>query len=113
MISSFGVIGPLTIGSLASLASLARSRLNVPFWAAAIHGKKREFSSALREGISETLVLLAVHGKHLFGKRLGFDGELAAARLVGELLEPFETRKLKANDRYLPLYAEAAPKEFF
>ncbi|MEB1592040.1 hypothetical protein VDQ60_21455, partial [Xanthomonas campestris pv. campestris] len=81
-------------------------------WAATIHGKKREFSSALREGISETLVLLAVHGKHLFGKRLGFDGELAAGRLVGELLEPLETRKLEANDRDLPLYAEAAPKEF-
>ncbi|WP_395674643.1 HigA family addiction module antitoxin [Inquilinus sp.] len=81
-------------------------------WAAGIHGKKREFSSALREGISETLVLLAVHGKHLFGKRLGFDGELAAANLVRQLLEPLDSRKLEANDRDLPLYAEAAPEEF-
>ena len=35
-------------------------------WAASIHGKTREFSAAFREGISETLVLLAVHGRHLF-----------------------------------------------
>lgn len=81
-------------------------------WAAAIHDKKREFSSALREGISETLVLLAVHGKHLFGKRLGFDGEIAAARLVRQILEPLDTRKLESNKHDLPLYAEAAPEEF-
>jgi addiction module HigA family antidote len=81
-------------------------------WAASMHGKKREFSSALREGISETLVLLSVHGKHLFGQRLGFDGEQAAGRLVLDLLEPVSTRKLEANDRDLPLYAEAAPEEF-
>lgn len=35
-------------------------------WAAAIHGKTREFSREFREGISETLVLFAVHGEHLF-----------------------------------------------
>lgn len=81
-------------------------------WAAAIHGKQRQFSGAVREGISETLVLLAVHGKNLFGKRLGFDGELEAAKLVRDLLEPIKTRKLEANDRDLPLYAEAAPGEF-
>ena len=43
-------------------------------WAAASHGKQREFSGALREGISQTLVLLAVHGNQLFKARLGFDG---------------------------------------
>lgn len=81
-------------------------------WAVSIYGKKREFSRAVREGIAETLVLLAVHGKNLFGERLGFDGELAAARLVRDLLEPLSTRKLEANDRELPLYAEAAPGTF-
>ncbi|MCP4072048.1 MAG: HigA family addiction module antidote protein [Hyphomicrobiales bacterium] len=81
-------------------------------WAASIHGKKREFSGAVRKGISETLVLLAVHGKNLFGKRLGFDGELAAAKLVRDILEPISTRNLEANDRDLPLYAEAAPNAF-
>src|SRR4029077_10579310 len=42
-------------------------------WAASMHGKTREFSSAFREGISETLVLLAVHGGRLFKSRLGID----------------------------------------
>jgi addiction module HigA family antidote len=81
-------------------------------WAAAWRGKQREFSGALREGISETLVLLAVHGNHLFKTRLGFDGEVAASRLVLELLEPLSTRKIEANERDLPVYAEAAPDTF-
>lgn len=81
-------------------------------WAGAIHGKSREFSSALREGISETLVLLAVHGNHLFLTRLGFNCEVSVTRLVRELLTPLKTRILEANDRNLAAYAEAAPDEF-
>jgi addiction module HigA family antidote len=120
--SLFAIDGAVTLGDLNHFFDIAKivlgeddPALDLPEkdrWAAAIHGKKREFSSALREGVSETLVLLAVHGKNLFGKRLGFDGEVAAAQLVRELLEPLEVRKLEANDRDLPLYAEAAPKEF-
>lgn len=81
-------------------------------WAASMYDKKREYSKAVREGISETLVLLAVNGKRLFGKRLGFDGELEAAKVVRELLIPISTRKLEANGRDLPFYAEAAPAKF-
>lgn len=81
-------------------------------WAAALHGKVREFSSALREGVSETLVLLAVHGNHLFQTRLGFDVEAVVARVVEELLTPLTTRKLEMNDRDLPTYAEAVPGQF-
>ncbi|MEW9572747.1 HigA family addiction module antitoxin [Rhodanobacter sp. Si-c] len=82
-------------------------------WAASIHGKTRQFSSAFREGISETLVLLAVQGPQLFKHRLGVDTELEAVRVVRELLpDPLTTRALEANDRDLPLYAEAAPEEF-
>ena len=81
-------------------------------WAAGLYGKKREFSGILREGISETLVLLSVHGKDLFGKHLGFDGEFEAAKIVRGLLLPLTTRKLEANNRDLPLYAEAAPAAF-
>ena len=120
--SLFAIAGAVTQGDLDRFFDIAKivlgeddPALDLPEkerWAAAIHGKKREFSSALREGISETLVLLAVHGKHLFGKRLGFDSELAAAKLVRHLLEPLDTRKLEANQRDLPLYAEAAPEEF-
>lgn len=82
-------------------------------WAAGLYGKKREFSSAFREGISETLVLLSIEGPHLFRGRLGVDTELEATLLVRRLLEsPLTTRKLEANDRDLPTYAEAAPREF-
>lgn len=80
-------------------------------WLADMHGKRREFSGALRNGVAETLVLLAVHGKHLF-KRLGFDGEIAAATFIRELLVPLTTRKLEANERDLSVYAEAAPDAF-
>jgi addiction module HigA family antidote len=82
-------------------------------WAASIHGKTREFSGAFREGVSETLVLLAVHGGHLFKKRLGIDPEVQAMLVVRDLLPtPLTTRILEANDRDLPTYAEAAPDEF-
>ncbi|WP_352665473.1 HigA family addiction module antitoxin [Mesorhizobium sp. M0166] len=120
--SLFAIAGAITQGDLNHFFDIAKivldeddPALDLPDnerWAADMHGKRREFSSALREGISETLVLLSVHGNHLFGKRFGFDGERAAAKLVRELLEPLDTRRLEANDRDLPLYAEAAPEEF-
>jgi addiction module HigA family antidote len=81
-------------------------------WRAVMRGKRREFSSTLRKGVAETLVLLAVHGKHLFFKRLGFDGQMTATRLVRELLLPLTTRKLEASQRDLSIYAEAAPDAF-
>jgi addiction module HigA family antidote len=82
-------------------------------WAASINGKTREFSPSFRKGISETLVLLAVHGGSLFKRRLGIDTEVEAALVVRDLLPtPLTTRVLEANDRDLPLYAEAAPQEF-
>ncbi|WP_096527549.1 HigA family addiction module antitoxin [Candidatus Nitrosoglobus terrae] len=122
MDSLFAISGAISKADLDRFLDIARSvlgedepALDLPEkdrWAAAIHGKQRELSGSVREGVSETLVLLAVHGKHLFGKRFGFDGELEAAKLVRELLEPVQARKLEANERDLPLYAEAAPGEF-
>jgi addiction module HigA family antidote len=81
-------------------------------WTAAIRGKSREFSGTLRGSIAETLVLLSVHGHHLFFDRLGFDCEVAARNLVRDLLTPLKTRLLEANDNDLTAYAEAAPEEF-
>jgi addiction module HigA family antidote len=82
-------------------------------WSASIHGKTREFSGAFREGISETLVLLAVHGALLFNKRLGVNIEVEVVNVLRDLLPtPLTTRVLQANDRDLPTYAEAAPDEF-
>lgn len=81
-------------------------------WAANIYGKVREFSSAFRNGISETLVLLAVNGNRLF-KHLGFDCEGAARMVVRNLLKsPLDGRALESNHRDLPTLAELAPGEF-
>src|SRR5687767_11780348 len=49
---------------------------------AALYGKQRKYSGALREGICETLVLLAVHGNTLFAKRLGLDVEAKISLLI-------------------------------
>ncbi len=82
-------------------------------WAANIYGKVREFSSAFRNGISETLVLLAVNGNGLFKSHLGFDCEVEAKKVVRNLLKsPLDRRALESNRRDLPTLAEVAPDEF-
>src|SRR5262249_43944368 len=77
---------------------------------AALYGKQREYSRALREGICETLVLLAVHGDTLFNKRLGNVGWKIDA-LIRRLLTPLAPERLLSQEHELPLYAEAAPEE--
>lgn len=118
----FAVAGAVTRTDLEHFFTIAHivlgeddPRLDLPDeeqWAAAIHGKSREFSGTLRRSIAETLVLLSVHGHHLFFDRLGFDCEVAARNLVRDLLTPLKTRLLEANDNDLTAYAEAAPDEF-
>jgi addiction module HigA family antidote len=81
-------------------------------WAAALHGKTRDHSGALREGICETLVILSVQGNNLFQKRLGIDVDARVSILVRKLLTPLTLEKLLSNDPDLPRYAEAAPDEF-
>ena len=80
-------------------------------WAAGVHGKTREISAALRDGICETLVLLAVHGDNLLRGRLGIDCEAKVASLVRKLLTPLTTHVLEAHSGDFPMYAEAAPRE--
>lgn len=118
----YAAAGAITADDLQRFFSLARMvlgeddpSLDLPEdqrWAASMHGKTREFSAALRDGFSETLILLAVHGNHLLKGRLGVDCEAEVARIVRELLTPVTTRTFEANDRDLPTYAEAAPDEF-
>lgn len=81
-------------------------------WAAALYGKKRDHSEALRQGICETLVILSVHGNNLFRSRLGIDVESRVSGLIGKLLTPLTIEKLLSQDRDLPRYAEAAPDAF-
>lgn len=120
--SLFAIAGTVTRADLARFLEVARKvlgeddpTLDLPEderWAASMYGKKREYSKAVREGISETLVLLSVYGKNLFGTRSDFDGEREAAKVVRELLVPISAKKLEANGHDLPFYAEAAPGKF-
>jgi hypothetical protein len=81
-------------------------------WAAGLYGKVRNHSAALRKGICETLVILAVHGKNLFRDRIGIDVEARVSSLIRELLTPLSLEKLLSHDKDLPGFAEAAPGEF-
>jgi addiction module HigA family antidote len=78
---------------------------------AAIYGKQREYSDALREGICDTLVLLAIHGDTLFSERLG-NVRWKVDLLIRRLLTPLAPERLLSHQHDLPLYAEAAPEEF-
>lgn len=118
----FAIAGSLSTPALQRFFEVARQvlgeddpRLDLPEkdrWAAAIHNKRRAYSESLRDGVAETVVLLAVHGKALVEQRIGFSCEDAATMLVRSLLTPLTARKLEANQGDLPAYAEAAPEEF-
>lgn len=99
----------------ASVLSEADPALELPEesrWAAALYGKSRKYSGALREGVCETLVILSVHGNNLFEDRLGVDVGKCVAFLIHDLLTPLTLEKLLSHDGNLPHYAEAAPDEF-
>jgi hypothetical protein len=81
-------------------------------YAASIYGKVRDHSNALREGICETLVLLAVHGNNLFREHPGVDVEAHVNAVVRELLTPFKAETWASQRGDLPRYAEAAPDQF-
>lgn len=81
-------------------------------WAAEVYGKVRDHSRALRNGIRETLVLLAVYGNDLFLQRLGFDVHGRVSRLVRKLLDTLTAENFFSYNDDLPDYAEAAPETF-
>ena len=76
-------------------------------YAAALYGKERKYSDELRKSLSETLILLSVHGK-----QLEFNGEERADHFVESILSPFTLQTLEDNMDELPFYAEAAPDRF-
>ena len=81
-------------------------------WAAGLYRKVRNHSTALREGICETLVILSVHGNNLFQDRLDIDVEGRVSSLIHSLLTPLTLDILLSHDKDLPHYAEAAPEVF-
>ncbi len=81
-------------------------------WAAGIHGKVRDISAALREGIADSLVILAVHGNNLFKDRLGIDTQHQANALVRKLFDNMDGDTMESQSNELQRYAEAAPEAF-
>lgn len=79
---------------------------------ASLYGKSRNHSSAIRQGMCETLVILAVHGKNLFGSRLDLNIETEVSRTVRELLSPTSPEIWASQKNDLQAYAEAAPDMF-
>jgi len=78
---------------------------------ASLYGKSRNHSRALRDGICETLVLLAVHGPNMFREK-GINVESEINEIVRALLTPLDTQTWASQQNDLPLYAEAAPETF-
>ena len=81
-------------------------------WAASIHGKTRDISAALRKGIADSLVILAIHGNGLFKNRLGVDTQIQAALLVRKLFADMDGDTMESQSDELRSYAEAAPEVF-
>ena len=80
-------------------------------WRASILGKRPEVSGALRQSVGELLVLLALYGDQLAGRRL----ENIAPRiemLVGRVLKGASARAWLSRQGDLQLLAEAAPDAF-
>lgn len=78
---------------------------------ASIYGKKRKYSSWIREGILQSLILVST-----FGERLQFHlptkADLWIDGLIAELLNSDSINLWKSLDDKLPLIAEASPFAF-
>ena len=81
-------------------------------WAAALYNKTRNQSTALRENICETLVLLSIYGDDLFQNRLGINLKAKIDALIKGLLQPFRAKTWLSQQQDLPRYAEASPDVF-
>ena len=80
-------------------------------WMAPVLGKSRVHSAALRSGICETLVILAVHGDAILrGNNLRLQQRIDG--LVRKLVENLSVEKLLSFRHDLPDFAEASPEVF-
>ncbi len=78
---------------------------------ASLYGKARQYSGWIREGVTQSLILVSV-----FGSQLKFDlsisGEAWTDRIVACLLISDDSNLWKSFEHHLPLLAEASPSEF-
>ena len=81
-------------------------------WMAALYDKERVHSDALRNGLREALVILAVHGGRHLDRRLGANVRGRVESVVGSLLRPLDLDRLRSHEADLPDLAEATPEVF-
>lgn len=81
-------------------------------WFAKLYVKSKNHTNALKNGICETLVMLAVHGNDFLQEHLGINIKQRVNMLVKKLLTPLEEKKLLSQNDNLTYYAEAAPEIF-
>ena len=81
------------------------------WWMASVLGKLRVHSAALRSGVCETLVILAVYGDAILrGRNLGLQDRIDG--LVGRLVENLNVENLLSLRHDLADFAEASPEVF-
>jgi len=78
-------------------------------WLAPIRNVKPEYSEALRKGLSETLIMLALFGGHA---HTDADAVSRPARIVGKVLDNADGQRWWSLCREFQLLAEAAPQQF-
>ncbi len=78
---------------------------------ASIHGKTRQYSGWIREGIVQSLILVSIFGEEL-KLDLPLNGQVWVDRIIAELLDTDDPSLWKSIEGKLPLIAEASPTEF-
>ncbi len=74
-----------------------------------VEESKHFYSDELRRSVAETVVLIAIHGKQLFDRRLGINSQALADKLIESLVCPLTAKTLDTNNDVLATYAEASP----
>jgi hypothetical protein len=78
---------------------------------ASVYGKEAKFSYSIKEGLCQSLILIAVYGEQ-FGVQATNSPQAFADRLVCELLNEADGKKWCSLSNVLPLLAEASPSSF-
>lgn len=80
-------------------------------WMASVYGKESKYSKTLREGIAQTLVLIAVFGDDK-NMDLSYPPQIWADSVIRELLNNADWKLWYSLSDVLPLIAEASPSSF-
>jgi hypothetical protein len=80
-------------------------------WMASVYGKETKYSKTLREGIVQSLVLIAVFGDEV-NLDLPYSSQIWVDRVVDELLNNADWKLWHSLSDVLPHIAEASPSSF-